>query len=524
MIGDLVRRAPYRSVASSSGVEAAREKRLLGAWAALLALPLLVFAALRWFATGPDAQVIVPTEHFLVVSAACLVALLLAVLLSYAAYRTREPRTFFLAATYLMIAAPFSVHGLMTPGHAFAMHGFHNSLSVSAQLSLFLGAITLMLAALPLPAALDRAIRDRFGPLMTAMVLLAFGYILACLSIPTILDWVPTGQEPAGAMKTAFGLDRHAVGLAIRYSLMSAGITACAIAALRFYRSFATTRSFATAAVAVSAVLIGESLFIQTFGEVWRISWWVYHVLLLIAVVLPMAAFALLYRRGSSLLEIVDSLLLNETLAKVEYSFPDAIEDLITTVEQRDPYLKGHMRRVCELAVAIADHLRVPDTAIRAASYAALLHDIGKLGLPQSIINKPAQLTEDEFAILREHPSRGFALVANVESLRSAAPAIRWHHERLDGSGYPDGLSGPDVPLEARIVAVADVWDALTSDRVYRTAMPVGEARAVLLSERSAKLDADCVDALLAVIDQERPVRAGEDLEVASAPSMAAAG
>ena len=214
----------------------------------------------------------------------------------------------------------------------------------------------------------------------------------------------------------------------------------CAVAAVRFYRSFATTRSFATAAVTISAVLIGESLFIQAFGAVWHISWWLYHGLLLIAVALPMTAFALLYRRGSSLIEIVDSMLLTETLAKVEYSFPDAIEGFIQTVEQRDPYLKGHMRRVCELAVAIADQMQVPDSAIRAASYAALLHDIGKLGLPQSVLNKPGRLTDDEFAVLKEHPTRGFALVANIESLRSAAPAIRWHHERLDGtriSGWP---------------------------------------------------------------------------------------
>ena len=180
-------------------------------------------------------------------------------------------------------------------------------------------------------------------------------------------------------------------------------------------------------------------------------------------------------------------MLLTETLAKVEYSFPDAIEGFIQTVEQRDPYLKGHMRRVCELAVAIADKMQVPDSAIRAASYAALLHDIGKLGLPQSVLNKPGRLTDDEFAVLKEHPTRGFALVANIESLRSAAPAIRWHHERLDGTGYPDGLAGDAIPLEARIIAVADVWDALTSDRVYRKAMSAAEARSILIAERGSQ-------------------------------------
>jgi HD-GYP domain-containing protein (c-di-GMP phosphodiesterase class II) len=488
----------------------------------VLAAPIPLFALLRWIKTGPDTMIVIPTEHFVAVSTACIVALLLAIVLGYAAVRTREPRTFFLAATYMMIAAPFSVHGLMTPGKSFSEYGFHNSMVVSAQASLVLGSIAIMLASFPLPAAIDRTIRDQFGPLMAGLVLLSAGYILLCLSIPQILDWAPTGAEPAG-MTTIFGLDRRAVGLLIRYSGMCAGILMCAVAAVRFYRSFATTRSFATAAVTVSAVLIGESLFIQAFGEVWHLSWWLYHGLLLIAVVLPMSAFALLYRRGSSLIAIVDSLLLTETLAKVEYSFPDAIEDFIQTVELRDPYLKGHMRRVCELAVAVADKMQVPDSAIRAASYAALLHDIGKLGLPQSVLNKPGRLTDDEFAVLKEHPTRGFALVANIESLRSAAPAIRWHHERLDGSGYPDGLAGGAVPLEARIIAVADVWDALTSDRVYRKAMTFAEARSILLAERGTKLDEHCVDALMAVIEERSQIAPVAEPVVTAAISMAAA-
>jgi HD-GYP domain-containing protein (c-di-GMP phosphodiesterase class II) len=518
-----LRRTPVRSVAVSSDQDAARERRLLWIGIVLLAVPLALFGALHWFATGADAQVIVPTEHFLAVSAACIVALGLAVVLSYAAVRTREPRTFFLAAAYLMIAAPFSVHGLMTPGQTFSMHSFHNSMVVSAQMSLVLGALALMLAARPLPRLLDGAIRNQFGPLMTGTVLLSFGYVLLCLSIPAILDWVPTGGEPAG-LTTVLGLDRHAVGLTIRYAAMSASIVMSLIATVRFYRSFATTRSFVTATVAISAALLGESLFIQSFGVVWNLSWWLYHVLLLIAVVLPMTAFALLYRRGSSLIAIVDSLLLTETLAKVEYSFPDAIEGFITTVEERDPYLKGHMRRVCELVVAIADQMRAPDTVIRAASYAALLHDIGKLGLPHTVLNKPGRLTDDEFAVLKQHPARGFALVANIESLRSAAPAIRWHHERLDGTGYPDALAGDAVPLEARIIAVADVWDALTSDRVYRTAMSHAEARAVLTAERGSKLDAECVDALLAVVERANAVNESGDVALPVGMSMAAAG
>lgn len=499
----LLRRSPRLNVASTSEIQAESEQRMLQVALVLLSAPILAFVVLRWFAPGLDASFAIPREHFLAVSLACIVAVGMAVMVGQAAVKTREPRTFFLAATFIAIAAPFSVHGLMTPGQTFSMHGFHNSLSVSAQVALFLGGLFIMLASLPIPAPLGTFIRDQFGALMSGLILLAIGYVVICLSVPTFLDWVPTGNEPAG-IQTAFGLDRQFAGKTLRYTTMSLGIVMAMIAARRFYRSFATTRSFATASMSISAVLLGQALFIQALGQLWRSSWWLYHVLVLFAVMLPMAAFAHLYRRGSSLVEIVDSLLLNETLAKVEYSFPEAIDTFIETVEARDPYLKGHMRRVCELSVAIAEELRVPDTAMRAASYAALLHDIGKLGLPPAVLHKPGRLTDEEFEILKEHPSRGFSLVANIESLKLAAPAIRWHHERLDGSGYPDALCGNDVPLEARIIAVADVWDALTSDRVYRRAMSPERAREILVSEAGTKLDATCVAALLRIIERER--------------------
>jgi HD-GYP domain-containing protein (c-di-GMP phosphodiesterase class II) len=445
---------------------------------------------------------------------------MLAVMLSAAAVRTREPRTFFLAAAFLMIASPFSVHGLITPGQMFSAHAFHNSLTISAQLSLFLGAALLLVASQPLPESVGRVIRAHYGLLMVGTVLLAAGYIVLGLARPEFLNWVPTGGERAG-MATIFGLDRAAFGGTLRHLAMAAGIGMALLAAFRFYRSFAITRSFATAAVAICLVLIAECLVIQAFGTLWQISWWLYHVMLLIAFVLPMASFALLHRRGSSLIEIVDALLLYETLAKVEYSFPNAIDGFIATVEHRDPYLKGHMRRVCELSIGMAAALKVPDATMRAVSYAALLHDIGKLGLPQTVLNKRSPLSGGEFAVLREHPARGFNLIANVDSLRIAAPAVRWHHERLDGSGYPDGLAGAEIPIEARIVAVADVWDALTSDRVYRARMTTEAAHAMLTAEAGEKLDAACVAALFAVLEHEAPAPVSERARL---PQIALAG
>ncbi len=469
---------------------------------ALVLVPIVLFVLLRWVAPAVDHIVAVPTRHFYIVSAACLIALGMAIVLSVAAVRSREPRTYFLAATYISLAAPFAVHGLMTPGQHFA-DGFYGSMSVSAQLSLVLGSVCIYMASRPLPPRLHRLISESFGPVMMATVLVAVAYILICLSFKGVLDWVPTGNERDG-VTTMFGLDRSSVGWVLRLTLASIGVLSATDAALTFHRSFATTRSIATASVAISAALLAQSVFIQTFGVVWHYSWWIYHLSLFVAVMLPMAAISWLYARGSSLTEIVDSLLLTETLAKVTYSMPQVIDTLITSVEERDGHLEGHMRRVCHLSVAIADELAVGDTSVRAIGYASLLHDLGKLGMPPAILHKPGRLTDDEFAVLQEHPSRGFALVANIDALRIAAPAIRWHHERLDGTGYPDGLHGAEIPIEARVLAVADVWDALTSDRIYRSAMSTEDALRIVEAERGSKLDAACVDALFRVLSRER--------------------
>jgi HD-GYP domain-containing protein (c-di-GMP phosphodiesterase class II) len=238
----------------------------------------------------------------------------------------------------------------------------------------------------------------------------------------------------------------------------------------------------------------------MVFGETWRLSWWMYHVLMLSGFLIPIIGIAYAYARGGSLATIVEGLFLRDTLAKVEQAFPEAIDRLIAATEEKDPYLLGHARRVCRLAVRIGEELKLPDARLRAVANGALLHDIGKLGLPDAILQKPGKLTDEEFAILQEHAVRGHHMVAHIRALHSAAPAIRSHHERLDGSGYPDRLVGEQIPLEARIVAVADVWDALTSDRVYRPAWTSEAARELLEGEAGVKMDARCVAALFRVL------------------------
>ena len=156
------------------------------------------------------------------------------------------------------------------------------------------------------------------------------------------------------------------------------------------------------------------------------------------------------------------------------------MESLSATVDARDAYTAGHSRRVQQLALAIGRELGLSQPELELLGHAALFHDIGKLGIPDAILLKPASLTDEEWAIMASHAAEGASIINRLGFLSDAVPAIRHHHERFDGQGYPDGLAGEDIPLGARIIHVADAFDSMLTTRVYRPARPAHEALAEL--------------------------------------------
>jgi response regulator RpfG family c-di-GMP phosphodiesterase len=171
------------------------------------------------------------------------------------------------------------------------------------------------------------------------------------------------------------------------------------------------------------------------------------------------------------------------------------ITSLIAALEARDPYTKGHSEAVARLVTQIGRQMDAGEDTIDSLIIAAKLHDIGKIGIPDAILLKPDQLTEEEFCIIRKHPVIGASILGAIPSLQPLLPVILHHHERFDGKGYPDGLKGEEIPLWARIAAVADTYHALTSDRPYRRGMSHEEAMIIIKNVRGTQLCPDCVDA-----------------------------
>lgn len=173
------------------------------------------------------------------------------------------------------------------------------------------------------------------------------------------------------------------------------------------------------------------------------------------------------------------------------------IHAMSLVVETRDPYTAGHERRVANLACAIAKDMSLSEWRMKGVHVTGLLHDVGKMAVPSEILSKPGRLTQPEFSIIKSHPRVGYEILEMIEFPWPVTQVILQHHERLDGSGYPDGLSGEDVILEARLLGVADVVEAMSSHRPYRPALGIDSALNEISQGKDVLYDSAVVDACL---------------------------
>lgn len=181
----------------------------------------------------------------------------------------------------------------------------------------------------------------------------------------------------------------------------------------------------------------------------------------------------------------------------------DMVRALVGAIDQKDEYTSGHSNRVGYYARLLGSELGLDDEALQMLEWAALLHDVGKIGIRDDVLKKRGKLTDEEFEHIKEHPVRSHEVVRRVPQLRGALDGVRHHHERYDGRGYPDGLAGENIPLQARIVLVADIYDALTTSRSYRTAFSIEKALAILREEAGTVGDPTLVNIFESIIRRE---------------------
>ena len=178
------------------------------------------------------------------------------------------------------------------------------------------------------------------------------------------------------------------------------------------------------------------------------------------------------------------------------------IDAISAILEAKDGYTAGHVRSTADLAVAVGRELGLPDFLLEDLRYGGMFHDIGKVGIPDEIINKPGPLTDEEFEVIKTHPAIGAEILAPIPFFAGVRAIVRHHHEHWDGSGYPEGLRGTQIPLGARIVLAVDAYDAMTSDRSYRKAMSHEQACRELRANAGTQFDPEVIEAVLVVLSR----------------------
>jgi HD-GYP domain-containing protein (c-di-GMP phosphodiesterase class II) len=420
--------------------------------------------------------------HLAVVSMVAAAALVVALFTAAAAARSETPAPLFLALGCEVVGFFMLTHGLTTPG----VFGRPFSLWIARSPVLALSgfALCLVLSSVRPDGRLGRLVAR--GPrAFLALATAVLAAITTSIALDPLVWW---GDRPVPGEELVSDV------------LIVAGGLALLVVGAVHWRRWRLGRDRVELALVLACWLSVDAMVSFKLGVLWRVSWWDYHVYLLAG--FAAAAWAVLvgFRRTGSASGALTSVSLRDPMKHLERGYPEALHALGGAVEAKDLYTRGHSDRVAALASRIGIHMSLDPDTLRGLSQGALLHDIGKIGVPDAILNKPGELTEEEWDWIRAHPVVGWEMASRAPSLRGALGVIRHHHERWDGSGYPEGRGGKEIPLAARIAAVADVWDALTSDRAYRPAWPAEEALAYVVAGRESLFDPRCVEAFVDVL------------------------
>jgi HD-GYP domain-containing protein (c-di-GMP phosphodiesterase class II) len=458
-------------------------------------MPALAFAAAMAAVPLPAVIMLAPGEveipgwvHFVGVGQTAIVATMAAIVLTAVGVRRRDSRAVLVGTAFTAMAALLALHGLATPG---IIVGFNGVVSFSGGATLPAGGAVLALSALP-------ALR---GPKGMRPLLYVQGFLLAGIVIlgvvglvfPSVVPGVPAPASTAALVVLAIGLAFYGV------------------LGLRALHTFLLTRRLADLVVVVGLAWLAGALVAALVLDFRQVGWWVGHGLELAGIAFVGGAVALDLHRGVQSRALIGDLRGSELVAEEEAFLGSHIRALTVRLAEKDAYTEEHTRRVALRAVQVGEELGLPAGRLRALATGGLLHDIGKLSVPDDVLKKPGPLDEHEYAVIQRHPEHGRRLLRELGGFGDGVlRLVHDHHERLDGTGYPQGLGAQDLDLDTRILAVCDVYDALISNRVYRAAWSAERALGLLFEQAGSAFDPRCVAALARVLAREAasPLRA----------------
>lgn len=415
----------------------------------------------------------VPHQHFSIVSVASLLAGLIAVAIGFAGRRQRNIEVTFLALAFMSLALLFSIHGLSTPGFLLPATKLPG---IAAQVSIFVTAVWFGLSSLSSDSPAVVYLSRWQGVLLPlwALILTAVGTV--SLVRPALGNLVPVNSPP------------------LVWPMAIVTMTILLVATIRYWRSYTYSRFPLQLAIVYAGGWLTAAQWIMINGTVWRLSWWLYHFLFVAATVALIVGILLQYAQGTSLVSAARGLFLTDPVERLNAGLSNSVHALIVATEARDPYTAGHAYRVTLSAVRLGEAMGLSGEMLRALAQGGVMHDVGKIEVPDLILNKPGSLSPEERRIVERHPVTGYTMCKRLGFMRDELDVIRHHHERWDGMGYPDRLAGDHIPLLARVLAIADVYDAVTSARSYRGPWSHEQARVYIIEQAGRQFDPHCVE------------------------------
>jgi hypothetical protein len=428
----------------------------------------------------------VPDVHFYAVSATALVCAVLAVVLGASGIRRRDRRAASIGAGFTVIAALLGVHGLTTPGFLIDSR-YTAAVGLAGALAVPLGGAVILATLVARPRERSQ-VRDLVY-LQAGVVAAALAFGCVALLAPGVIPSVPVALRP------------------LVWWIVGINAAIYGVLALRALRTFQLTRRLADLAVVAGLVWLAIAVATYLLSSAWSIGFWSGHFLELGAFLVIATALGSDLARATPSQSLRSDIDVRNVVTQEEALLGAWVSRLLERLAVKDASTREHTRRVAELSVQVGQELGLRGGRLRSLAVAALLHDVGKLQVPDAILRKAGPLSRSEFDVIKRHPGDGATLLGHIGGFGAEAPLVRGHHERLDGSGYPDGLRGSELSLEIRILGVCDVYDALTSERVYRRSLTQEQALLLLDRGRGSSYDADAIDALARVVGVAPPVR-----------------
>ncbi|WP_248930072.1 HD-GYP domain-containing protein [Paenibacillus hamazuiensis] len=460
-----------------------RFRSLIGPVAAI-AIPFLLFEFLTMHETM-DHKFAMPRGHFYIVSSVALLSTVIAVAVGVAGSRLRNIKVKFLSLAFISLAEIFAVHGLSTPNFIL---GVTQLPGIAAQLSIALATLWLWLSSLSSDNPFVKLLAGREKFLLPGWIGVTGLFGIVGLICPGIVELLPLNVNPLKLIFTALTIFLNLITL------------------LRYYHSYRYSQFPLQMAIVYSCGWLIVSQLIMAFGETWRASWWIYHFLLLFSMIVMLIGLVRQYAANRSIAGAMRALFTTDPVERITDCMSPSVKALVLATETKDTYTAGHNFRVTMYALKLAEEMALSPEKLRAIAQGTVIHDVGKIQIPDAVLNKPGRLTPEERGIIEQHPVKGYDMCRSLGFMNEELEIIRWHHEKWDGTGYPDRLAGEQIPLLARIVAVADVYDALTSTRAYRQAWPHSEAMKFLHEHKGTHFDPVCVDAWTRLCERDPSV------------------